>query len=61
MKEIKIKAHLSIGLVAAQRTTLTIRVDDDATDEEIREVADEATEEWAENYIEYGWSFKDQK
>jgi hypothetical protein len=60
MKEIKIKVHLSIGYVNANHDgVLTVEVDDDATDDEIQEAADLICEDWANNFIEYGWDFKE--
>ena len=49
----KIYASLGIGISNASQND-ELEVDDDATDEEI----DEAVRDWANNYIDYGWSDK---
>jgi hypothetical protein len=46
-----IKVKLSIGYPTATHSD-TIEVEDDATEEEI----DDAAQEWAQNYIDIGWS-----
>ena len=43
--------HLGIGFAGANHSD-EIEVEDDATDAEI----DEICQEWADNYINYGWS-----
>lgn len=45
-----IKVHLNIGLVGADRND-TLEVADDATEEEIEELA----REWANDYIDWSW------
>lgn len=54
MKTIEI--HVSIGLVGCRRTT-TIEVEDDATDDEIEEVARESMFE----LVEWSWRVKTPK
>ncbi len=46
----KIKAYLSIG--NSDGKEITIEVEDNATNEEI----DEMVQDWANQYIAYGWS-----
>ncbi len=46
-----IHVHLSIGFPTASRED-ELEVEDDATEDEIEEVV----REWANNYIEFGWS-----
>ena len=43
--------HLDIGFAGASHKD-KIEVEDDTSDEEI----DDICEEWANNYIDYGWS-----
>lgn len=59
MKIIKINVQLNIGQAGGRDDILDIEVDDNATPEEIETACDEACEDWANNYIDTGWSFVD--
>jgi len=47
---IRVKVHLSIGLVGGRDDILEF--DDDTTEEDI----EKAVGDWAHNYIEWGWT-----
>lgn len=51
-----IHVYLTIGYPTATHED-EIEVQDDATEEEIEQI----TQEWAQNYVEYGWSFEKPK
>lgn len=56
-KIIHIEVSLSIGFAgASRRDKLEVEVDTDATEAEIHAACQEAVDEWANNYIDYGYS-----
>lgn len=57
MKKLQVKVHLSIGYAnAGHDDILELEVDDDATQEDIDKQVDEMVNDWANNYIDLGWS-----
>lgn len=59
MKIVKLKVHLHTGFVrAVHRAELTLEMDDDADEKEISDAANELTQEWANDQIEYGWEIE---
>jgi hypothetical protein len=54
---VKIKVHLSIGIAGAvHNDVIEIDIPDDATEEVVNQIKDEACEDWANNFIDLGWT-----
>lgn len=53
----KINVHLSIGYANASRNeVIEVDVPDDCTPQEADDIKDHAAEEWAQNWMDPGWS-----
>lgn len=57
MIRFKIKMHLSIGYQGSHNEEDYFEVPDNATPKEIEEEAERFTNEWADNYIDLGYTY----
>lgn len=56
MAIIKLNVKLDTGFANAQHTdVIDVEVDDDATEEETNQALEDATREWAFNFIDYSY------
>ncbi|MGN7818830.1 DUF7167 family protein [Chitinophaga sp. 22536] len=57
MKTIIIKMFLGIGFGSVHNDEQELQVEDDATKEQIEEEVNEIVNDWAQNYIDLGYSW----